>query len=66
MLTDNIELSESRKVSKDLINKFNSLNYDKVVVFYSYYVSAITQKSVAKQFLTINKQDIFSYLEEIV
>lgn len=66
VLTDNIELSESRKVSKDLINKFSSLNYDKVVVFYSYYVSAITQKSVAKQFLTINKQDIISYLEEIV
>ena len=31
-----------------------------------YRFSAITQKSVAKQFLTINKQDIFSYLEEIV
>ncbi|MDD2487407.1 MAG: ATP synthase F1 subunit gamma [Candidatus Gracilibacteria bacterium] len=65
-IKDNIELADTKKISKDLVNRFKSGEYDKVVVFYSYYVSAITQKSFAKQFLSIDKEDIMNYLKDIV
>lgn len=63
---DNIELSDTKKISKEIINKFKTEEYDKVIVFYSYYVSAITQKTFGKQFLSIDKDDILDYLTNIV
>ncbi|MDD2565408.1 MAG: ATP synthase F1 subunit gamma [Candidatus Gracilibacteria bacterium] len=66
VIKDSVEISDSKKVSKNLVAKFRTGEYDKVVVFYSYYYSAITQKALAKQFLRIKKEDIVEYLEEIV
>lgn len=66
VIKDSVEISDSKKVSKNLVSKFRTWEYDKVVVFYNYYYSAITQKALAKQFLRIKKEDIVEYLEEIV
>jgi len=63
---DNIDLADSKKISKEIVKMFLTWEYDKVVVFYSYYYSAITQKAIAKQFLCIDKNDIINYLTEIV
>ncbi|EKE27908.1 MAG: ATP synthase F1, gamma subunit [uncultured bacterium (gcode 4)] len=65
-IKDNIEISDSKLVSKNLITKYASWEYDKIIVIYSYYYSAITQKALAKQFLMIDKADIIEYLEDIV
>ena len=66
VIKDSVEISDSKKISKNLVAKFKTWEYDKIVVFYSYYYSAITQKALAKQFLRIKKEDIVEYLEEIV
>lgn len=65
-IKDAIEIKDSKPISKDLISRFKSWEYDKVIIFYSYYHSAISQKALAKQFLTISKEDIIDYLTEIV
>jgi F0F1-type ATP synthase gamma subunit len=66
VIKDNIEISDSKLVSKNIVAKYATQEYDKIVVIYSYYYSAITQKALAKQFLAIDKEDIINYLEEIV
>lgn len=66
VIKDSIELHDSKKISKELINKYKWWHYEKIIVFYNYYYSAIKQKTFAKQFLYINKEDIVDYLENIV
>lgn len=66
VIKDSVEISDSKTVSKNLVDKFRAWDYDKIIVFYSYYYSAITQKAIAKQFLRIKKEDIISYLEDTV
>lgn len=66
VIKDNIEITDSKKVSRNLLNLYKTEKYDKIIVFYSYYYSAISQKALAKQYLSIDKNDIINYLEEIV
>lgn len=65
-IKDSIELSDAKSISREIIERFKSWEYWSVVIFYSYYYSAISQKVIAKQFLTISKEEIIDYLENIV
>lgn len=65
-IKDSVEVSDTKAISKEIVSLFTTWKYEKVVIFYSYYYSAITQKALAKQFLCIDKEDIVNYLTEIV
>lgn len=54
-----------KPVSKIVIEEYLKKNYDKVVVVYTDYVSAITQKTKIRQLLPISKIDIEKQLHEI-
>lgn len=54
-----------RPISKIVIDEYLAKNYDKVVVVYTDFVSAIVQKTKIRQLLPISKIDIEKQLEEI-
>lgn len=62
---DDINVAFSKKISRTIMNVFREWKYDKIVVIYSYYLSAISQKWVAKQFFPISKDDVVDYLTNI-
>ena len=62
-LGDNITLSSILPVSKMIIDEYISLNYDRVLVAYTDFVSALTQKPNIKQVLPVSK-NIFQDLVE--
>ncbi|MDD2515774.1 MAG: ATP synthase F1 subunit gamma [Candidatus Gracilibacteria bacterium] len=62
---DDINVAFSKKISRTIMNVFREGKYDKIVVIYSYYLSAISQKGVAKQFFPISKDDVVDYLTNI-
>ncbi|MBP8017152.1 F0F1 ATP synthase subunit gamma, partial [Candidatus Gracilibacteria bacterium] len=66
IIKDSIEISDTKKISRNLIGIFEEKKYDKIVIFYSYYISAIKQKNIVKQFLPINKSDISEFLESLI
>jgi F-type H+-transporting ATPase subunit gamma len=45
---------------------FEKLNYDAIKMVHSYYISAINQKAVVKQFLPLSRTDIVEFLSEVV
>ncbi|EKD29467.1 MAG: ATP synthase gamma chain [uncultured bacterium (gcode 4)] len=77
-MKDNIEIQDIRPIASTLRSLFNPrekemideqenvILYDRVNIIYSYYISAINQKSVIKQFLPLNRGDITDFLESIV
>jgi len=78
-MKDNIEVGDIRPISsmirslfapqkKEVIdeNEDEVILYDRVNIVYSYYISAINQKSIVKQFLPLNRGDIIEFLESIV
>lgn len=42
------------------------LNYDSIKIIHSYYVSAINQKAIIKQYLPLSRAHIVEFLSEIV
>jgi F-type H+-transporting ATPase subunit gamma len=66
IIKDNIEIYDTKKISKNLLTIFKEKKYDKIVIFYNYYISAIKQQNVVKQFLPIDKTSIIEYLENVV
>lgn len=44
----------------------DKLNYDAVKIVHSYYISAINQKAIVKQFLPLSRTDIVEFLSEVV
>jgi F-type H+-transporting ATPase subunit gamma len=54
-----------RPISKIIIDEYLGKNYDKVVVVYTDFVSALTQKAKIRQLLPISKADIEKQLEEM-
>jgi F0F1-type ATP synthase gamma subunit len=65
-MKDSIDLYGSKKISQTLVNLYKTKEYTNILVIYNYYISAINQKAVIKQFLPINKDNIISYLESII
>lgn len=70
-MKDTIEIRDVKSISsmlRELFTKqaYEKLNYDAVKVVHSYYISAINQKAVVKQFLPLDRADIVAFLSEIV
>lgn len=70
-MKDVIEISDVKPVSSMLRELFSKqvhekLNYDAIKIVHSYYISAINQKAIVKQFLPLSRADIVEFLTEIV
>lgn len=67
-LGDKISLSQVNPISKMIMDEYIKENYDKVMVVYTDFVSALSQKSNIKQILPIQKNtiiDLINSLEEL-
>ncbi len=64
-LSEKISLNEIFPISKMAINEFSALKYDKVLVAYTDFVSALTQKPNIKQILPVNKTDLKKLIESL-
>jgi len=71
VMKDTIEIQDVKPVSSMLRELFSKqahekLNYDAIKIVHSYYISAINQKAIVKQFLPLSRGDIVEFLTEIV
>ncbi len=64
-LEDNISLAGISPISKMIIDDYISLKYDKVMVVYTDFISALTQKPNIKQLLPINKTELKDLFESL-
>jgi F-type H+-transporting ATPase subunit gamma len=64
-LPDNIGLSDVTPISQLIIDEFTKEHYDKVLVDYTDYISALTQRPHIKQILPISHQTLEELLENI-
>lgn len=62
-LPDHITLRDILPISKMLVDEYTNGNYDRVVVAYTDFVSALTQKPNIKQVLPVSKADLKEMLE---
>lgn len=62
--TDNIDTRFVKDVTGEVYEKFLSGEYNKVVVFYNYFVNSIRQVPIAREFLPIDAPGIKKYLEK--
>ena len=70
-MKDAIEIQDMKPISSILRELFTAqshekLNYDSVKIIHSYYISAINQKAIIKQYLPLSRADIVEFLSEIV
>ena len=61
----NISISDVSSISEFVINEYNLLNYDKVLVAYTDYISALSQKPNIKQIIPVSKTDLKELIEEV-
>jgi len=64
-LPDNISLSDVLPISKLGIDEYKALRYDRVLVAYTDFVSALTQKPNIKQILPISKDTLKEVIDSI-
>jgi len=57
-LSDNISLSEIFPISKLAINEYSTPKYHKVLVVYTDFISALSQRANIKQILPVSKADL--------
>ena len=57
-LPDNISLSDISPISKFILDEYSAIRYDKVMIAYTDFVSALTQKPNIKQILPFSKTDL--------
>ena len=65
-LSDKISLSEIIPISKLVIDEFTAFHYDKVLVAYTDFISALTQKPNIKQILPVSKTELKEVIESLV
>lgn len=70
-MKDSIEIRDVKPVSAMLRELFSKqahekLGYDSVKIVHSYYISAINQKAIIKQFLPLSRADIVEFLSDVV
>ncbi|MEK7539369.1 MAG: ATP synthase F1 subunit gamma [Patescibacteria group bacterium] len=65
-LSDNISLSEIVPISKFALNEYSALRYDKVLVAYTDFISALTQRANIKQILPISRTNLKNLIENLV
>ncbi len=64
-LPTNISLSDVAPISKLVLQEYTAGHYDKVLVAYTDFISAITQKPNIKQILPISKTDLKELIAEL-
>ena len=64
-LPANISLSDVSPISKLVLQEYTAGHYDKVLVAYTDFISAITQKPNIKQILPISKTDLKELIAEL-
>ncbi len=64
-LPDNISLREVMPISKLSIDEYTKFHYDKVLVAYTDFISALTQKANIKQILPVSKVDLKNMIESL-
>lgn len=64
-LPDNISLSDVLPISKLAIDEYIALRYDRILVAYTDFVSALVQKPNIKQVLPISKNALEELIEEL-
>ncbi|MEI7498093.1 MAG: ATP synthase F1 subunit gamma [Candidatus Falkowbacteria bacterium] len=64
-LVNNLRIDNVKPLSKIVINEYLAGTYDKVVVVYTDYISAISQQTRVRQLLPISKHDIEKQISEI-
>ena len=63
--TDNIEPVFIKNIMRPLYDDFLGGKYNKVVIFYNYYVNSIKQIPIAREFLPIEGDQIKEYLTKV-
>ena len=64
-LPDNISLSDILPITKMAIDEYVALRYDKVLIAYTDFVSALSQKPNIKQILPISKSELKELLDSL-
>jgi F-type H+-transporting ATPase subunit gamma len=64
-LEDNIGLADISHISKMIIDDYSTSKYDKIMVVYTDFISALTQKPNIKQLLPINKTELRDLFESL-
>src|SRR3989344_2161461 len=64
-LPDNISISDINPISELAINEYSLGKYDKVLVAYTDFISALTQKPNIKQILPISKTELKEFVESL-
>jgi F-type H+-transporting ATPase subunit gamma len=64
-LSDKISLSAIIPISKFAIDEYSALKYDKVLVAYTDFISALTQRANIKQILPVSKTDLKELIAEL-
>ena len=64
-LENKISLTEVVPISKFIINKYTELHYDKVLVAYTDFLSALLQRPNIKQVLPVNRVDLKELIESL-
>lgn len=64
-LPDHITLRDILPISKMLIDEYTKGTYDKVVVDYTDFVSALTQKANLRQIIPVRKESLREFIESV-
>lgn len=64
-LPDNISLSDITPISKLVTDEYGLGNYDKVLVAYTDFISALTQRPNIKQILPVSKAELKDFIEKL-
>lgn len=64
-IDNNISLRDVLPVSKLVIDEYNALRYDKVLVAYTDFISALSQKANIKQILPVSKESLKEVIESL-
>ena len=64
--SDNQDPIFTKQISKIIVEEYLSGKYNKVVIFYNYYINTIKQIPVSEVFLPIEAKDIKNYLYSIL
>jgi F-type H+-transporting ATPase subunit gamma len=64
-LPDNISVADILPISKFITDEYNAMRYDKILVAYTDFISALTQKPNIKQVLPISKASLKEFIDTL-
>ena len=64
-LSNEISLSEIIPISKLIMDEYIALHYDKVIVAYTDFISALTQKANLRQIIPVRKESLREFIESV-